>query len=262
MNISQYVTFDLPIPYRNIKIYPIKIIDNLYFNYYSQVLLLEKNYISDVKIISMTNLEYIFHSTMTNMEKQPYLIWLDRLLSLCLKEDESFKELDKSIFRYKYDELGKPMFTIGEEVYTSVDYEEIRTIICEQNLVKLPDESISKEVRDSLEKAREYKNKLSGSAPGTLEDYLISLSVVTGWTLEYIYGLSIRKFVKSVRRLDNLIHYKIYLSASMSGMVEFKDKSFIKHWLSDIEENTGEYSDVSVDLNDIKDKVSMESAKK
>ncbi len=47
----------------------------------------------------------------------------------------------------------------------------------------------------------------------------------------------------------------------MSGMVEFKDKSFIKHWLSDLEEKE-RYKDVSMNLGDIEDKVSMTSAKK
>ena len=34
--------------------------------------------------------------------------------------------------------------------------------ICEQNMIELPDLSISKEVRDSLEEAQRYRNKLNG----------------------------------------------------------------------------------------------------
>jgi hypothetical protein len=47
----------------------------------------------------------------------------------------------------------------------------------------------------------------------------------------------------------------------MSGMVEFKDTSFIKHWLTNIDD-TDKYGDVSVGLEDMQSKVSMESAKK
>ena len=122
------------------------------------------------------------------------------------------------------------------------------------------DKNISKEVRDSLEKAKRYKEKLSGTTPASFEDYIISLAVTTGWSYEYIYNLSIRKFFKSIQRLDNLIHYKIYLSASMSGMVEFKDKSFIKHWLSNLE-NKDKYADVSVGVDAVQNKLSLESAK-
>jgi len=73
--------------------------------------------------------------------------------------------------------------------------------------------------------------------------------------------MSVRKFINTIKRMDNLIHYKIYLAASMSGMVEFKDKSFIKHWLTGLEEDD-KYGDVSINLDDMQNKVSLESAKK
>jgi hypothetical protein len=60
--------------------------------------------------------------------------------------------------------------------------------------------------------------------------------------------------------MDNLIHYKIYLAASMSGMVEFKDTSFIKHWLSNLEDND-KFGDITMDLDAVQGKMSLESAK-
>jgi len=260
MDTTLYTTYDLPIPYRNIKIYPVTVRDYLFFGVYSECLKLDKNSIPDVKIISMSDLEYIFYATQENAEKEPYLLWFDRLLSLCLKDEKGFENLEKSIQRYYNDSKGKPFFKIGEDVYDSHDFVEIKNIIAEQNLVELPDFSISKEVRDSLEAAREYKRRLDGSKPASFEDYLIAISVATGWTLDNIYSMSIRKFTKSISRLDNLIHYKIYLAASMSGMVDFKDKSFIKHWLSNIE-NDDQYGDVTMDLDKVQSKVSLESAK-
>lgn len=261
MDILTYLTFDLPVLYKGLKIYPVTVKDYLFFSVYSQCLLIDKNSIPDPKIISMTNLEYIYYATKEDVEKNPYLFWFDRLLSLCLKDEPSFENIEESITtRYKYIE-GKPVFTIGEKDYTSEDFDELKDIIAKQNMVELIDENISKEVRDSLEKAREFKRKTSGTKAISFEDYMISLSVSTGWTLDYIYSMSIRKFLKSIRRMDNLIHYKIYLAASMSGMVEFKDKSFIKHWLSELDDEN-KYSDVSVDLDEIQDKVSLESAKR
>lgn len=260
MDILYYLTYDLPVPYRNIKLYPVTVKDYLLFNIYAQCLLLEKNSIPDPKIIMMSELEYIFYATAQDFEKNPFLFWFDRLLSLCIRDDESFKDIQKSIRRYgQASENEKPYFTIGEEKYYSSDFAEIKNIIARQNLLELPDENISKEVRDSLEKAREYKNKMNGK-PASFEDYLVSLSVSTGWTLDFIYNMSIRKFTKSIRRMDNLIHYKIYLASSMSGMVEFKDKSFIKHWLTDLEDKE-KYDDVSMDLNEVQNKISLESAK-
>jgi hypothetical protein len=261
MDITYYLTYDLPVQYKNIKLYPVTVKDYLLFNIYSQCLTIDKNSIPDPNIISMTYLEYIFKVTTENPIDYPYLIWFDRLLSMCLKDDNSFEKPELSIKRYKYDEEGKPFFTIGEESYTSDDFEEIRKIIAEQNSIELIDENISKEVRDSLEAAREFKRKQSGGKIASTEDYMIALSIATGFTLDYIHTMTIRKFIKSIRRADNLIHYKIYLASSMSGMVEFKDKSFIIHWLSGLDDED-KYSDVSVDLQEVQDKVSFESAKK
>lgn len=263
MDILYYITYDLPVVYRNIKIYPITMKDYLLFGIYSQCLTIDKNSIPDPKIISMTYLEYMFHITEENPIEYPYLIWFDRLLSMCLKEDTTFEKIEESIKRYKYtdDDKRKPYFIIGEETYTSDDFDKIKQIIAEQNMVELIDENISKDVRDSLEKARTFKKSLAGEKPASAEDYMVSLSIATGFTLEYIYSLTIRKFIKSIRRMDNLIHYKIYLASSMSGMVEFKDKSFIKHWLTGLDDED-KYGDVTVDLQEVQDKVSLESAKK
>jgi hypothetical protein len=252
------LTYDLPIEYKGIKIYPVTVKDYLLFNVYAQCLSLDKNSIPDIKIISMSELEYIYYSTQNNAEEQPYLLWFDRLLSLCLKDEKSFEKLEESIQRYYMGERDKPFFKIGNEVFDSYDYTKIKEIIAEQNMVELPDFSISKEVRDSLEEARRYKAR--ESKPVSFEDYLVSLSIATGWKLEDIYTMTIRKFTKSIRRMDNLIHYKIYLAASMSGMVEFKDKSFIKHWLSNLEENNN-FGDVTMDLDSVQGKMSLESAK-
>jgi hypothetical protein len=169
-------------------------------------------------------------------------------------------KLDKSLQRYAYDENGKVFIEISGERYSGQDFEEIRRIICEQNMVEIPDENVSKEVRDSLEKAKAYKARLSGAKPASIEDYIISLATVTGWTMEYVHTMSVRKFIKAIRRLDNYLHYKIYLSASMSGMVEFKDKSFIKHWLVGLDEEN-KFDDVSLDLTKVQETISMEGAK-
>lgn len=259
METTIYNTFDLPVPYRGLNIYPIKVRDYFMFNSYVSSLTIDKNSMGDPDIIRMSELEYVFFTAENNINEQPYLLWFDRLLKLCLVEDESFEKIEKSIQRYKYDENNKPYFLINNQKYFSNDFVEIKNIICEQNMVDLPDENISKEVRDSLEEAKRIKNK--NSSPGTLEDYVISLSTVTGWKPEYIYSMTVRKFIKSIRRYDNLIHYKIYLSASMSGMVEFKDKSFIKHWLNNLDEKD-KYKDVSLGLDEIQSRLSFQEAKK
>ena len=256
-----YLPFDEPIEYKKLKFYPIRVKDYFLFTMYSSALLVDKNSIPDPKVISMGYLEYLFHLTITDIEHTPYMIWLDRLLALTLKDEKSFEDIEESLKRYIQNEKGKTQIVIDGEKYDERDFLEIRNIIAQQNLLELSDENISKEVRDSLEYARDYKARLQGGKGGSFEDYIISLAVETGWTYEYIYNLSIRKFMSSIQRLDNSIHYKIYLAASMSGMVDFKDKSFIIHWLSSLTTKE-KYADVSMSLDSVQSTISMDSAKK
>lgn len=260
MELQSYLTFDTPIPYKKLLLYPILVKDYVSLSYYSLCLQTDKNSIPDAKFIMMSELEYLYYVSQIK-GGTPYILLLDRLLALSLRDDESFSDVSKSVTRYKYTKDNKPVFYIGEEEYTAKDFLEIKKIIAAQNDIELPDTNISKEVRDSLEKARDYRRKIHGDKPASLEDYIVSMSVATGWTMEYIYSMPIRKFQKAMTRLDNFIHYKIYLAASMSGMVEFKDKSFIKHWLSNLDAKD-KYADVSVNLDALQSKISLESAKK
>jgi len=259
LNINN-LTFDEPIIYRDLNIYPVRLRDYYAFYGYADCFLTDKNSIPDAKVISMKELEYLHYITQKEKSEKPYIYFFDRILSLCLRDNDSFENPQKSIVRfYLYKDLHNPYFLINNKKYYDSDYKNIKRIICMQNLVDLPDENISKDVRDSLENALSYKNK-SDENPATLEDYIISLSVVTGWKLEYIYEMSIRKFIKSVRRFDHYMHYKIFMSASMSGMVEFKDKSVIKSWLSGLEKKD-KYKDVSLGLEEFRRKLSLEDAK-
>lgn len=90
----------------------------------------------------------------------------------------------------------KPVFIIGEQEYDADDFIEIKKIIAEQNEIDLIDTDISKEVRDSFEKARQYKQRISGGKVAFLEDYIVGISAATGWALDYIYSMPVRKFRK------------------------------------------------------------------
>lgn len=260
MELIKEVIFDLPVKYKNLLLYPVRVKEISEFSNFSGCLRTEKNNIPDINIITMTELEYLYWATKEN-KKTPYIYMLDRLLALILKDEESFNNPLESMSRYKYDSEGNPYFVIGDDEYNSVDYEKIKEIIANQNMVELPDENMAKEVRDSLEEARRYKARLYGSTTsGTLEDYIISVAISTGWSLEYIYDMTIRKFQKAMSRMDNLIHYKIYLTASLTGMTQFKDKSIIKHWLSNLE-SKDKYSDVSLSLESMQKKLSPDGGK-
>lgn len=241
--------FDKPIPYRNLSFYPVLMENYLFFHYFANCLLLDKNSIPDPKTISMSYLDYLYYAT---NEKENHILMFNELLRICLR-----KEI-KPITRVAYDKEGRAVFEIDNELYDSNDFDTIREIIIDQNLLEPPDDSIQKEVREKLEETQRLKQKMNGNKMATLEEQMIAVAVYTGWDFEKICNLSIRKFIKTLQRSDLLLHYKIYLSASMSGMVEFKDKSFIKHWLSEIDEDK---FDGTVDIDAMEEKINFSDKK-
>ena len=247
---EKFFAFDLPIEYKGLKIYPAIMEDYYEFDFLVKSIVMEKNSIPDVKIITMTYLEYLYRYT---TKDTPYALFFRELLALVLRIDSNRIEL-------KFNEKVKPIFLVDKKEYDSDDFENIKLIICEQNMVEIPDETIQKEIRDKMEEAKRLKAKMSKTKMGSLEDLVIAVLISTSFKIDDIYNLSIRKFNKIVERLDHKLHYEIYLSASMSGMVKFKDQSFIKHWLADLEQD--KFAGVSIGLDEIKSQVNFENLKK
>ena len=242
------LTYDYPIQYKELMIHPVKIKDYFYFYSYLACFLLEKNSVPDINIIQMSYLDYMYKISLE--EDGKYVSMFIGLMALCLNKE--FKDIEP-----KYNKKKKPTFIIDKKVYDSTDFDKIKDIICEQNLVDLPDESIPKEIRDKIQEAKDLKARLEGkdNKTASLEDLIVAISVSTGMALESVYELTIRKFNKMIQRVDGKLHYEIYLSASMSGFVEFKDKSFIKHWLTNLDRDESE--DYMLDYDAVKEKVSL-----
>lgn len=248
MNNNIEDTFDEPRTYKGIKLYPV-IVKNYYtFFTYVQSLTLDKNSIPDAKIISMSYLEYLYHLYKEKSDNALYVVMLDKLLKLCLKLP------DDTHIDYDYDNKGRPFVKIGDNVFFSDDFDEIKKIIFEQNLVEVENENYSKEARDAIENARKYREKInnSGRKMASFEDQMICVLISTNLSLDDIYNLTIRKFIKIIQRVELKMHYQIYLQASLSGFVEFKDKSVIQHWMTEI--NKDKYKDVLMDEETINKK--------
>jgi hypothetical protein len=249
---DRFYTLDEPVQYKNLTLYPVKVKDYDMFYKTVSCLTLEKNSIPDVKFLKMSYLEYLdyLHENLKEDEID-FLYLFDFLLQLCIKND-------KVKIRHGHDtKTGKPIFVVAEEIFNAADFDEIRTIITEQNMVVLVDESIQKEIRDKMEEARRLKAQLNGtlSKPASFEDTMLCLVAATSLSFEEVKELSLRKFVRLLQRADALLHYQIYMTAAMSGMVEFKDKSVLRHWMSDLEKEN-KNDDVLLGFDTIKDKVS------
>lgn len=239
--------FDEPVEYKELKIYPILMRDYYYFSSVVDCLTIDKNSVPNVDIISMTYFDYLIeYSTEENNQMNKFIA----LLYLCTK-DENVHVLKKGNKKFS--------FSISDILYTPEDFEELRKIIIEQNLVDIPDFTIQKEIRDKIEEGKRIRERGSKTKFASLEDQMVALSVSTGLSLGEIYNMPVRKFMKSIARIDAKLHYEIYLQSSLSGFVEFKDKSVIRHWLSDLTKD--KYEDDIISVEKIRDKISFNDKK-
>jgi len=239
-----YLTYDKPIPYKNLLIYPAKMKDYLDFHAYATCLLYEKNSIPDIRFISMSYLRYIFYLAEEEHNEALYLCL--KLLELVLHVEEN------DIGFYKQND--RAYFSIKGESYDSHDFDEIKNIICIQNEIEQIDETVKKEIRDALKKAQEYKIQQNKDKICSLEDQMICVIISSNLKLDDIYDLTIRKFSHILKRIDYKMHYQIYKSASLSGFVSFKDKDALKSWMTDLTEKDI-YSDVKVDRDEMQSKI-------
>jgi len=245
-NLEYCLFYDKPVQYKELEIYPVLMTEYIQFHLCVQCLLLDKNSIPDVKTISMTYLEFLYYlvSTTPNL---PYLYMLKELLKIVLhiNNDEDF---------YFGDENGKALLKIKGRTYNSTDFDEIVDIIFKQNGIEHIDDSIQKEVRDAMDKAIGYKMQQNAYKMCSLEEQMICVLISTSMKLEDIYNLTIRKFSKILERVDYKLHYQIYKSAEMSGMVSFKDGNPFKHWMADLTKSD-KYEEVKVDADEMHNKI-------
>lgn len=238
--------FDLPIKYKELSIFPVTMKDYLEFHWLVNCLLLDKNSIPDVHIISMSYLRFLYH--ISSEESLPYIYMLRTLLCMVLHIDI------ESDIKFYVDERDKAFFSLNNIQYTASDFDNIVKIIFEQNSIKPIDETIQKEIRDALEQAEQFKMRQNNQKICSLEEQMICVLISTSLKMNDIYALTIRKFEKILERVDAKLHYQIYLSASMSGMVKFENKDVIKHWMSDLSKSD-KYSDVKVDMDAMRSKI-------
>ena len=71
MNYLQELTYDEPITYKELKIYPVLMKDYIEFHSLVSCLLIDKNSRPDIKIISMTYLRFLYYES--ERTKIPYI---------------------------------------------------------------------------------------------------------------------------------------------------------------------------------------------
>jgi hypothetical protein len=259
-----YNCFDLPIPYKQLLFYPVRMTEYPDFLGYSQCLTLDKNSVPDVRVISMGYWDYLcFAST----QEYPFYVWFRNLLRMCLKNTELEMNIDNDGKNYYFElDIGEKYLVKDDEGndvekkkyirFFNQDFESIKEIIVSQNDVDMPDFTISKELREEMDKQREFRKKMSNVKSCDLEELMVCINAATSTDLEKLYQMTIRKFNKLVRRVGEYTDYKIYKTAAMSGMVTFKDKNFPPHWMREIEED--KFDGLAMELDSLKNQISAD----
>lgn len=240
--------YDEAVNYKCLEIFPIRVKDSLEFYCYADCLQIDKNSIPDIKAITMPYLDYLI--SISDNEKNFYIIKMYKLLKMCLHMDENdtitFKEKNNKIY-----------FVIKDIFYDSTDFDNIRKIIAEQNLLELPNEKIRKSTRDELDKLLKVQAQArSNDTMCDFEEQMIRLSIETGFSLDDIKNMTIRKYKKYLSGLSIIKNYDTYKPAMtiLSGFVEIKDKTFPPHWLSSSDEDD-KYSSLFVSEEEVKNKI-------
>lgn len=246
MDMKQYdyeLAFDKPIQYKELSIYPITIKD--YYNFFGTIgiLTLEKNKIPDPKILSMSYLEFIYH-LMTEDEKQEiYRSMFFYLMSNSLKVD-----ISKINVGYNSEKM---VFVVNDTYYDKNDFEQIRKLICHMNMPDYSEEYIDPDLENDIKKLEKIQSK--NNKEFLLESQIECLILATGLPISQLENISIRKLIRLLRLYDAKMHYEIYKSGEMSGMVTFKKE--IEHWF--YTSSPDRISNALVGYDDVKNKINI-----
>jgi len=219
-----------PKEYKGLNIYPVKMKDILIFNSVVGCLMIEKNKIPDVNVIKMSYLNFLFLQAEDHPE---IIIGLKMLLDLVLKEI-TIKSIDKN---------NEIILLINEVEIDGNDFEKIRNIIFNQNLIIIDNMMLDEEMEKRLREAEEFL--ASKEKPATLEERIFSYGAMTHKPYQDIKEMTIYQFNKELERLNLIKNFEVYTYPMLKG----GNSEGITHWLSHIPER-GRYDNVLINRSE------------
>lgn len=232
---------DEPIPFKGLLIYPFTMKQYYLFHQLASILTIEKNKIPDPKIISKSYLDFLIDIIKVGDElSQSTSTMLYSLLSLALHDDNML--LKHGI------ENKKTYLSINDVKIFKRDFDDLKELILIQNIPDYKNDYIDPELEEELNKVRQMKN--NGEHCCNVEKQLVSIAMGMSMSLEEVKNMTIRKFYIALDMIDRKLHYIIKKTASMSGMVEFKND--IKHYLV---EDSNDLNNSVVDYQQFQNKI-------
>lgn len=222
-NFYDELTFDDPIDYKGLLLYPVSIRKINKFLQSSSVLRIQKEYIPDKEIIKMSYLKFLMTNIDKEREEYGESLTFD-LLALCFMICMRIEEISIRLFM---GEDGKAKLILNDVEINENDFDYLRKLILYQNLPNYDDELMNPDLKNDLEQADKIKN--GGEETEDFEHLIANLVIGTGMNIDDVKNLSIRKFYIIGQVMDRKLHYSIYKQASVGGFVEFKQP--ITHYL-------------------------------
>ncbi len=259
---DKYFTYDLPIPFNKLTLYPVSIKDYNEFLSSSACLTLNKN--DDVAGIRMTNIDYLLSKMQDEKEGPMWSLRFTKIIELCLHiksglkcpkcgkfmsfeefyikyEDESIIDKNSILncecggkyqetIKFKENEKGKKIFVFDGIEVDNQTFNKLRKYIMYQNLPDYKDDSwVDKAIRDDQAAKNELKSRGSGTA--SLERKIIGVCVNTHWKIEEVMNMTIRKFLMVLGMVDDIMNYTITRTGLMSGFTSLPKGETVEHWL-------------------------------
>lgn len=259
---DKYFTYDEPVPFKGLTLYPVTVKDYNEFLSSSACLTLNKN--DDPKGIAMSHIDYLLSKMQDEKEGPLWSLRFTKILELCLHiksglkcpkcgkfmsfEEFYMKYEDPSIenkndillcecgekmvetVRFKENEKKKKIFVFDGVELNSQDFNKLRKYIMYQNLPDYKDDSwVDKAIRDDQAARAELKSRGSGTA--TLERKIMGVCANTHWKIDEVYSLSIRKFLMILGMIDDIMNYTITRTGLMSGFASLPKGETVEHWL-------------------------------
>lgn len=248
-SLFSFLIYNKPFNYnKNIILYPVTMDNYLIFKKLSQSIIVRKNSIfREKKIIKMSYLDFLTYSYENiDMENSyniyglsKFLVYAIQLLQLCCRDAEI--KINQQTFQ----------FMINNEIITPQIFDDLRRIIIIQNDIDFDiDEFINYDTEQRLLKAEQDQNKDGDKID--IEDYIDSMVVALNTTEDRIMNMTIRKFMRYLKRYQLYENYMIYKTGECSGMVSFKEP--IKHWMVSLDEDD-KYKNLKTDEETLRSKV-------
>lgn len=232
------ILFEQPIKYLGITTYPVLMKDVFTFYKCAGVLLINPLDFNDPKVASMSYLELVINLALFQEDFQKNFIQI-LCLTMHITEDdikinsEEFDGMINYTLLIKQDEVWK---TINGGMFTK-----IKNLICYQNGLEVLN---LRENQDIIKAKKALAQQANPTGAPSLQDQIYSVAAETQIDIKDMMNWSINRFNEILKACDRLIHYKIYRSAEMSGMVSFKNGSPIKSWLKNEESTEGKMKDI------------------